>query len=69
MKHIVVSKCGECPYCGQKHGGLFCKKIAETHQNEVGFDDIHKDCPLQEMPDGEDMGYPTYDWQRGNSLA
>jgi hypothetical protein len=54
MKHIIVTKCGECPFYGYKHDNFFCMKIAEAHQNEVKKNTIHKDCPLREMPSREE---------------
>lgn len=46
-KVIIVNKCGECPNCRKQHGGLSCSIMAVG--NEVGFDDIHKDCPLRDI--------------------
>ena len=44
MKHIIIAKCGECPYMSRAHGGLYCINLA--HHDEMSYDTVHKDCPL-----------------------
>jgi hypothetical protein len=47
MKHIIVDKCGECPY------------VAEE---DFGKDTIHEDCPLMDIPNRDDARGIIHDW-------
>lgn len=52
-KHIIIESCGTCPYVVMRMRKYYCiLETSEVHKCEP--DEIHKDCPLQDIPSREE---------------